>query len=930
MSENIVLGPFNRGLRNDRPPFMLDNDSFPVLLNAYQWRGRVKRKRGTSLLGRLKRQITITNGTINLTAGQVTLANFPIVPGSINITGVTDGTTYKDTAGNGILIPTGGTGTGGSINYATGVLRITAGGAQFIFGSYEYYPMLPVMGLEDFLYTDGQFPGTIAFDTVYSYNIQTTEPYNIYDVSYFKNPPASTNYPNYVPKATSTSLKWNGENYQQFWTTNYQNAMWTTNGIRLPFPTVQADQKIGMQYDSITGIVVVNPGPGPPNYATVTISVAASPAIVGDFVFINEINGMTGINFQTGYVIAVNPGVSITVELPNAVVAGAWTSGGIIQYLTTTKDATLDCIRWYDGDPINNAGQKGWVNFCPPLSQFNFSIAELPPAQYYLVGGRMILEFKDRLVVFGPVVQAATGNAAIGVDTVPKYLQDTVIYSQNGTPYYTSSFDGSLTGALTSAATVYYPVLVPANQTATSNAWFEDSAGFGGFQSAGLNQKINTVCSTDDILVLGLDTMQSRFVYTGNDITPFAFYTINSELGSASTFSAINMDRGCLTQGSRGYVLTSQSSAERFDLEIPDEVFQISVGNKGFERFTAVRDFINEWVYFTYNDNYSTSEFPNQTLLYNYRENTWGLFRESYTTYGTFRKQTGQSWLSIPYAWQDWNVPWESGDTNLLQPEIIAGNQQGFVIIRESDSTRERESLAILGITGNVITSPDHNLNIGDYIVITGALGTIGTEVNNKIFQVTSPVTDDTFILNPTIGSGTYTGNGSITRMYKPLMITKQFPASWSVGRKTRIGPHMYLMTKTINAQVQLLMFLSQDTTNAWNTFGVVPSYSANNSLIYSAILHTCPESTNLGLTPANTNLLNLTQISADGSSSSVQGQIWHRNNTSLIGDTVQIGITLSDLQMTTLNENNDFISQFAEVELMGAILTVNPSRMLS
>ncbi len=85
-------------------------------------------------------------------------------------------------------------------------------------------------------------------------------------------------------------------------------------------------------------------------------SVAASPAVVGDFVFLNEINGITGINFQTGYVTAVNPGVSITVELPNAVIAGAWTSGGIVQYLTTRKNTNLDCIRWYDGDPTLNSG----------------------------------------------------------------------------------------------------------------------------------------------------------------------------------------------------------------------------------------------------------------------------------------------------------------------------------------------------------------------------------------------------------------------------------------------------------------------------------------------------------------------------------------------------------------------------------------------
>jgi hypothetical protein len=68
---------------------------------------------------------------------------------------------------------------------------------------------------------------------------------------------------------------------------------------------------------------------------------------------------------------------------------------------------------------------------------------------------------------------------------------------------------------------------------------------------------------------------------------------------------------------------------------------------------------------------------------------------------------------------------------------------------------------------------------------------------------------------------------------------------------------------------------------------------STNNSLIYSNILYTCPESTNLGLTPANVNLQMPTAVQ--------QNQIWHRMNTSLIGDTIQIGFTLSDAQIRDL-----------------------------
>ena len=65
MGEKIVVGPISKGLRNDVTPFNVDNDSFPTLINAYQWRGRVKRKRGTSLLGRLQRYFSSLSSSYN-------------------------------------------------------------------------------------------------------------------------------------------------------------------------------------------------------------------------------------------------------------------------------------------------------------------------------------------------------------------------------------------------------------------------------------------------------------------------------------------------------------------------------------------------------------------------------------------------------------------------------------------------------------------------------------------------------------------------------------------------------------------------------------------------------------------------------------------------------------------------------------------------
>ncbi len=891
MPDKLVVGPFNRGLRNDVTPFNVDNESFPVLVNAYQWRGRVKRKRGTSLIGRLKRYIGTTDGAGNI---DVIISPQPILTGRVSFVIGTDvfydpGTT-ADPADQ-ILI-TNGSATVHTLNRVTGRLIITGSQAN---KCVIYYPTLPVMGLEDIVLDSTQYPGTLAFDTTYSYRILTVFPYDIYDVSFYKNPAASALLPFYIPKGTWTPTWWNGENYQQFWTVSYQGALWATNGIKVPFdPT-----SIGMQFKTISNLVIFAVGPP----AILVFTIANHGLVVGDFIFVNEVNGITGINYQTGYVTTVFGPNTFAATFPNATIGGAYINGGIAQYLTNRSDTTKDVLRWFDGDPVDGACPPaftqghGWVNFMPPLNNLtlfqNFSIADLPPAQYYLVGARMIVPFKDRLLFFGPVIQTSSGS--------PIYLQDTVVYSQNGTPYYTSSF----TGDPSLATTVQNPILVPDNQTASATAYWEDLTGFGGFLTAGVQQPIITVNPNEDVLVVGFNTIQTKLVYTGNDLVPFNFYTVNSEFGSSSTFSAVNTDTGVISRGSRGFVLTGQTQCSRFDLEIPDEVFEIKLIDNGAERFCSQRDYENEWIYFTYPNNEFTYVFPSQTLLYNYRDNSWAVFFETYTTYGSFRKQTGFTWATVGTVystWKSWNAAWNSGASTLLEPDVIAGNQQGFVLVREDEDTSEDNSLVIQNIVSNTVTSPDHCLSNDDYIYITGVLGDIGTLVNGKIFSVYSR-TDDSFKLSPAIGSGTYLGGGLITRSYVPFIQSKQFPVAWDMGRKTRIGVQKYLLSSTSRSQIQLLIYLSQDANNPYNSPPIIPDVGVlNNSLIYDTVLYTCTESSNLGLTPANTNLQMISYINPAGDDAfTPQSQIWHRVNTSLIGDTVQVGFTISDKQMREL-----------------------------
>lgn len=888
MPDQIFIGNFPKGLTLNVLPFFIDNNSFPLMYNFYSWRGRVKKKRGTILLGILQRQlqlesspnswqflqITLSGGAANLLSNYSLGSSSSIVPGSLSLTGSSDGTTYTDPSMDGTLFATGGTGTGGTINYATGAITITSGASESLTGTFNYYPGLPVMGLEDLMIDEtSPYPLTLDFDTKYAYQFnQSTS--SFYSVSYYK--------------ATNNPVVWTGQDYQQFWSTNYQGAFWASNNQSISSPPSM--QFVNGTYSSGTTTTSITF-----NFKSATINFTS--LVVGDVLWFNEWSGGTGLNGITGVVSDIS-GASSGNYVVTFTVAQTVSGTGMAQLLTNSVSDSQNGIRWYDGDPTGGTGlpittDTGWVNFAPPLTATNVSINDLPSDLYYLVGAKMIVAFKDRLLFFGVWVQTSD------VSSVPIYLQDTVIWSWNGTPYYAP--------------------LVPSGQTFDPTAYYVDETGKGGYLSAGLSQPITTLGANEDVLLVGFTGRQTRFVFTGNDFNPFLFFNINSELGSSATFSGVTLDRGVLAVGSYGITMTTQQSTQRIDLEIPDSVFEVSSSNNGALRVNSARDFYKEWIYFSYPTSSSQWKFPTRSFMYNYRDNTWAVFYENFTAHGSFRRVTGLTWAQLPYSsWTEWTDPWDSGVLAAQFPNIIAGNPQGYVVIK-GQSTGESVSGTISAIssvsnsTETQITSVNHCVSVGDYLYIQNAIGT--TWINNQIGRVTSIVDSNIFTIDITFEAGTYLGLGQFTRLIQPIVQTKQFNDYWPLGKKIRAGVQKYLLDRTANSQITLNMYLSQDPDNVWNSLNEQPDL-INSSLVSSQILYTCPENEAIGLTPSNYNL--------QMSTANTQRQIWHRMNTSFIGDTIQFGLTLSDAQMRNIDH------AFAEITLHSAVITVYPSGVLS
>jgi len=225
--QSFLISDYKTGLEKDVKPYKIMDDAFSELENMYVYRGTLTNRRKPLLLGRLQKPITgesLGTGTDHYT---VTLANVPVVLESIELTDAGGQTIVDD--GDGRL---SGDGTG-TINYATGALDVTFTAATgALTADYEYYPLLPVMGINMKETTTTNVEQTIVFDTVDSYYFDQTAD-------------------KFIPNTTANN-SWTGNDHQFFASTNYfittagAKYFWATNSK--PYVLAGADKQDGIKY----------------------------------------------------------------------------------------------------------------------------------------------------------------------------------------------------------------------------------------------------------------------------------------------------------------------------------------------------------------------------------------------------------------------------------------------------------------------------------------------------------------------------------------------------------------------------------------------------------------------------------------------------------------------------------------------------------
>jgi len=512
-----------------------------------------------------------------------------------------------------------------------------------------------------------------------------------------------------------------------------------------------------------------------------------------------------------------------------------WTgvSDDLTAVFITNYNATIGAPGPND-DPMYVYRGGTWNEFRPVCTVD----ANLP--ETYVQTAKIIIPFKDRLLLLSTIERDVAGvtNAA---------YTNRCRYSHNGSPF---------------------PADVPDNvEAAVSSAWLTGSNPWNigatterstdaGWIDASTTEEIQSAEFIRDRLIVYFENSTWEIVDTGNNIMPFRWQKINTELGSKSLKSPVPFDKAVLTVGTTAIHGCTGTSVTKINEEISDQLFEIRKTDEGMQRVCGIRDYFAELVYWSHPTDSAHADsrtFPNQVFIYNYLGDSWGTATDTITAFGYYDQEDEVS--QIKYK------------------QVVAGNQHGFVFVCDTDVTVNAAAMQITNIetvAGDVhCTIVDHTHNDNEFIEVFNLSG--ATLTGSGIYKV-SVIDSDTLELLDTTLTGTYEGGGTASRVSRMDMLSKQWNFYIDKGKNFYLAKIAFAVKGTTYGEVTVDYYPSS------TQLSMIESGVTNGSIMGDNILQTYP----------------FTMYPLENS----QERIWHPVYFQTEGECVQIRIYHSETQM--------------------------------
>ncbi len=824
--EPIFIAGYSEGsgYETDKKPFLLPDQAFPVLENAYVYRERVKKREGNEKLGRLRRVyddaslgnsaaspwnfniFTFFGINVSNSANPQYQPNAEIECGSvvININPVitTGAITNIEKAINTRVTSPGHGLTTGDLISISGVLGIPAinGGPYLVrVSGADVFRLIDVNSLN--------MPGTYIPSGIWTYvqpqlidqgdGTLVTVPASgtsgtinyitgavtitggaagaptIIDFNYFPSLPAmgiwtrdlsSVNDEQTVFFDTTYAYVWVGSGFQEW----IPGTTWSGSDSDFFLATNYRGIEPSDRLMFVTNFV--NNASNPMRYTDGNTWTDFTP-ILGSITKNDSLGTLIAPWTTFAGNLSVVPFISGTVVI----------TAGTVTFNDENEDGTLT------GSPNTNTGTIDYttgaivLNFSPALTADTPISATYQVASTYLFQARILIPYYGRLLALNTWEGESLGSS--------QNIYNRCRFSRIGSPVLEDS-------------------------------WLSSIPGKGGFIDAPTAEEIISATFFKNTLIVFFERSTWQLRYVGEYGLPFIWERISSDFGSESTFSPILFDDGIFAVGDKAIVTSSGTNVVRIDEKIPNLVFTFRNANAGVQRVHGARNFQKELAFWCYPDSddqevdedENQQKFPNKVLIANYRNKTFAILRDNITCFGTFQSNGDLTWDSFDAYWDSQDIFWNDVDSQSGFPNVVCGNQQGYIsyYLKQDNTAINQESLSIravdLSVTPITLTVINHNLLTGDIILLSGlhfvdaSKVPVTTDLNDRIFQAKFVDLDtislsewdgsiyaENFSFTPT-SADTYIGCGEITLLPKMTIQTKDFNPYQAKGSQLKLS----------------------------------------------------------------------------------------------------------------------------------------------
>jgi len=527
--------------------------------------------------------------------------------------------------------------------------------------------------------------------------------------------------------------------------------------------------------------------------------------------------------------------------------AANWTGIDLddIALFMTNFNATIGAPVPANDDSMYALKNGTWESFKPVYNV----VGNVPKG--YVNSAKIIIPFKNRLLLLNTIEYDVDGNSN-------QEHVNRVRFSHDGVPFPAEGPDNT-------AADVSKAWLGP-NETWTVGGTAVVASG-ADYLDAPTEEEITSAEFIKDRLIVYFESSTWELAYTGNQVQPFAWQKINTELGTLALKSPVPFDKAVLTVGRTGVHGCTGANVAKVNEKIGDFTYDIRISDEGPKRIAGIRDYFIDtvlWSYPSVDANVNSQIFPDKVLMYNYLDDSWGTADDCITAFGYYDEQTCVA-AQTPYR------------------QVLGGNQQGYVFICDSEFITNAAVMQVSGvvdlgggIVGLVIIN--HTLNDGDFIRLTGLEGIVINELIN--YEVTI-IDEDTISIAATF-TGTYTGAGRVARISRIDILSKQWNFYIGQGKNFYLAKIDFAVTATDSGEITIDYFPSA------TSLSMIDSGVATGSILGNNNLETSPYA-----------LYPLEQE---------QTRLWHSVYFQTEGECVQIRIYLDDVQMASqLISGSDF-----------------------